>query len=185
MLRAFTLVALGSGLLPGAMGCTAIVMDSLLAEEVPCEAAGDCAAGFACAEGVCRFVEEPGQAPPEDTVVGAAGGELSGPDGVLLSIPAGALGGDTALRIARASATHVPVGCQEMSAFYLVTPDVDFATPATVSIPVADCSDCRVFERPPAEGPWTALAEPDITPTDTAAALLVNTGAVWVAGVPQ
>ena len=36
-----------------------------------------------------------------------------------------------------------------------------------------------------AEDVWTALAEPDITPTDTAAALLVNTGAVWVAGVPQ
>lgn len=185
MLRAFTLVALAIGLVPCSMGCTALVVDNLLAEEVPCATPGDCAAGFACAEGVCLLVEEPGQAPPEDIVVGAAGGELAGPEGVLLSIPAGALGGDTALRIARASATHVPVGCQEMSAFYQVTPEVDFAAAATLSIPVTDCSDCRVFERPPAEGPWTALAEPDIAPTDTAAALLANTGAVWVAGVPQ
>jgi len=167
------------------MGWIAMVMGSLLVGEEFCEAVGDCAAGCVSVLGVCCFVEELGHVLPEDMVVGVVGGESSGPDGVLLCIPAGALGGDTALRIARASATHVPVGCQEMSAFYLVTPEVDFATPATVSIPVADCSDCRVFERPPAEGPWTALAEPDITPTDTAAALLVNTGAVWVAGVPQ
>lgn len=185
MLRAFTLVALGTGLLPGATGCTAIVVDNLLAEEVPCEAPGDCGAGFACTEGLCRFVEEVGQPPPEDLVVGAAGGEITGPDGVSLSIPAGALGGDTALRLERASSTHVPVGCQEASAFYLVTPEVDFAAAATLSIPVSDCGDCRVFERPATEGAWTELAEPDVAPTGAAAALIEHTGAVLVAGVPQ
>lgn len=179
------LVALLAGPLPALAGCTALVVDDLLADEIPCEAPGDCAAGFSCAEGFCEPADDPSSIPAEGTTVGPEGGDVAGPDGVELAVPAGALPTDTALVIERASATNVAVGCTEASAFYRVSPVVNFAVGAVLTIPVDDCADCVICAKPAEDGDWAALDEPAVAPSDSAAAILTQTGNVLVAGVPQ
>ena len=123
------LVALGAGLLHAAAGCTVLVVEDLVGDVSPCELAGDCAAGFSCVDGQCAALDDPGQPPPEGTRVGASGGEVLGPDGVTLSIPYGALASDTALQIARASATNVALGCDEASGFFRISPALTLPLP--------------------------------------------------------
>lgn len=171
--------------MPALAGCTALVVNDVLADEIPCEAPGDCAAGFSCADGLCAPVEESAVVPAEGTTVGPTGGDVTGPDGVALAVPAGALPDETALVIERASATNVALGCTEASAFYRVSPVVNFAVGAVLTIPVDDCADCVICAKPAEEGDWTALDEPAVAPSNSAAAILMQTGTVLVAGVPQ
>ncbi len=167
-----------------ANACTLVVLDDALTAPSPCAQAGDCAAGFACSNGACLAVEPATIPPPEGTLIGPAGGELRGPDGVLLTVPAGAFTDDTELTLERESSTNVARGCEQHSAFYRVTPGVELAVAATLSIPVVDCDSCVVCAAPSgADEDWLPLDEPAVTPAGSASALVSDTGAVVVAGV--
>lgn len=185
MKRALSPLALTLGLLVPGAGCTAIVVDGLLADDIPCGEPGDCAAGFVCTEGRCAASEGPGALPPTGTLVGAAGGEVEGPDGVRLSVPANAVPDGTAFTIERVSSTHVALGCAEASDFFRVTPAMDLNAAATIAIPVTACNDCVICAQGEDDGPWAPLDEPGVAPTGSAAGVLEKTGAVLVAGVPQ
>ena len=178
------LVALGACLLSVLPACTAIVVQDVLADAPPCENAGDCAAGFGCVDDRCEVAEPSGQVPPEGTVVGPAGGDVLGPDGVELAIPQDAVSTATAFVIERESATNVALGCAEHSAFFRVSPEVDLAAAAVLVIPVEGCADCVVCAKPDdGEGAWTVLEAPPFAPAGSATALLTSTGMVMVAGV--
>jgi hypothetical protein len=174
-----------AGAVSALSGCTVIVVNDVLADQSACADPGDCAAGYACQDGLCALVDDDVAPPPAGTVVGAAGGDVSGPDGVTLSVPAGALAADAPFVIERASATHVALGCDEVSDFYRVSPDLDLAVAAVLAIPVDSCDACAVCAEPDEGGAWTVLDAPGVAPSGTAAALLLRTGAVVVAGVPQ
>lgn len=78
--------------------------------------------------------------PPSEgsATIGAAGGQLSGPDGVVVDLPAGALSTDTTVRIARDSsgAPALPDGMTALGSIYAITPHIPLlAVPATVSLP--------------------------------------------------
>lgn len=175
------LAVLGAVLAPG---CTLVVIDDIVDDQVVCQQPGDCAAGFACADGACREADTTGLPPPEGTVVGPSGGDVFGPDGVALAVPTGALATDTALVIVRESATNIARGCDERSGFYRVTPEVQLATAAVLSIPVVDCAACVVCAAPEDDvDEWQALEPPPVAPSGSAAALVQRTGQLVVAGV--
>jgi len=84
---------------------------------------------------------DPAPPPPSEgsATVGAAGGRVSGPDGVVVELPAGALTADTTVRIARDSsgAPALPDGITALGPVYAITPHIPFlGVPATVSLPL-------------------------------------------------
>lgn len=167
-----------------ANACTLIVIDDALAPPSPCTQPGDCAAGHACTEGTCQPVETSTVPPPVGTVLGPAGGDVIGPDEVLLAVPSGALADDVELFITRESNTNVARACEQHSAFYRVTPELDLAVPAVLSIPVAECDTCVVCAAPQfVEDPWVPLDEPAVAAAGSASALVTTIGVVVVAGV--
>ena len=97
------------------------------------------------------------------SVVGLAGGTVTGPDGVQVVIPAGALNADTTIGIARSSAGAPELGGLRMiSSVYAITPHgTTFSESARVSIPfnpadVAPGTQPIVIKSQPG-GTWTAL----------------------------
>ncbi len=92
----------------------------------------------------------PAAATSASAVIGPAGGTLTGPDGVQVVVPAGALSGNTTIGIAR-NATGAPAPLQEGNApagsIYEFTPhDVVFNIPVTIRIPVpANAASSEVF----------------------------------------
>lgn len=78
-------------------------------------------------------------APSEGSAtVGAAGGQITGPDGVVVTLPAGALSADTTVRIARDSsgAPALPEGLTALGSVYAITPHIPYlGVPATISLP--------------------------------------------------
>ena len=156
-------------------GCTALVLlDD--AQLPPCAADADCPAGFLCEDGVCGDVASdvvPGAA----TLVGAGGGGVLGPDGVTLTIPAGAVDDALPFLIGRASATLLFDNFEPRSRFYGISPDVDLAVAAGLELPAeASCAavgSCQIFVRPvDGSSRWESL------PRENAA--LLRTGVVVV-----
>ncbi len=92
----------------------------------------------------------PAAATSASAVIGPAGGTLTGPDGVQVVVPAGALSGNTTIGIAR-NAAGAPAPLQEGNApagsIYEFTPhDVVFNIPVTIRIPVsANAASSEVF----------------------------------------
>lgn len=104
----------------------------------------------------------PAPPPPAATsaVIGAAGGTLTGPDGVQLIVPAGALSADTTLRIARSSAgaPALPDELRPDVPVYEVTPhDLAFLRPVQLRLPLraAPQPDAAVLVASPTE-PWAS-----------------------------
>ena len=78
-------------------------------------------------------------APAAGTVVGAAGGTVSGPNGAKLVIPAGALAADTSIAIEQTSAGSpaLPGTFTAAGAMYALTPHgTTFAVPVTLTLPL-------------------------------------------------
>lgn len=73
---------------------------------------------------------------------------MPGPDGVLLTFPAGALDANLDFEIERASSTIVLDALEARSRFYRIGPDVPLDAPATLSIPLEEaCPACAVFRQ--------------------------------------
>jgi hypothetical protein len=96
--------------------------------------------------------------------IDAAGGEVSGPEGVRLVVPAGVLGAATTVRVAR-DGTGAPEfgGAKAISPVYSVTPHgTAFAESARVGIPFAPDGVAPgtrpVLLRAQPGGGWEALA---------------------------
>ena len=90
---------------------------------------------------VVKIVAAPPPPPTEGSAtLGAAGGFVTGPEGVRLAVPPGALESDITLRIARESsgAPPLPAGIELASAVYAITPHGQaFAVSASVELPVS------------------------------------------------
>lgn len=101
--------------------------------------------------------------PTARATLGAAGGTLTGPDGVQLVVPPGALNQDTTLTITRLSAPAQPLpeGYTATTAMYEFTPHGQvFAAPVTLRMPVrapAQADHVDVFMANPGE-PWASTA---------------------------
>lgn len=70
--------------------------------------------------------------------IGQAGGSVNGPDGTLITIPAGALAADTTVRIARdgTGAPVLPDSWVAVSAVYTITPHIEhFDLPVALNLP--------------------------------------------------
>jgi hypothetical protein len=170
--------------------CSWLVYQDIEQAEPACEGAADCFAGFACVDGVCTEVSPPDDPPPVPAPVeiGSSGGEVTGPDGVLLIVPAGALGMDTLLRVEHGTPSLVPDGFVDVTAFYDVVPaDVGFAVPATLEIPVAGgrCDgDCSMWRR--SDGAWELSSVPSGgAGTDRRVRGGLRGGGTFVVGTPM
>jgi len=116
--------------------------------------------GFAASLGACGG-NEPVSEPPAaavSAVIGPQGGTVSGPDGVQVVIPPGALTQPTTIGIARSSAgapTPLPTDNPPAGAIYEFTPhDLVFNAPVTLRMPVpANAAGSEVFMASPG-GDW-------------------------------
>lgn len=96
---------------------------------------------LAWALAACGGSEDP--TPPPSTghaTIGAAGGEVAGPDGVKLIVPEGAFEQDTTVRVARDGSGAPEVGgLRLLTPIYQVTPHgAEFESPARILIPFDD-----------------------------------------------
>ena len=101
-------------------------------------------------------------APPTaaTAVIGPAGGTLTGPDGVQVIVPPGALRQATTIGIARASAgAPAALDAYPVSGFvYELTPhDLGFDVPVTVRAPAGSAPETQLFMASPGQ-PWVATA---------------------------
>ncbi len=103
------------------------------------------------------------QSAPESSAVGAAGGSVGGPDGASVVVPAGALVGDTTIRIAKDSTGAPPPLAVDvvtpLSNTYALTPHGSgFRKPVTVSLPIeagqAGAHDVLVILKAQPGGTW-------------------------------
>ena len=79
-----------------------------------------------------------GTSPPAGTVIGAAGGTVTGPNGVTVVIPAGALATDATIAIEQLSAGSpaLPPGTAVSGPTFSFTPHgITFAVPVTITLP--------------------------------------------------
>jgi hypothetical protein len=133
--------------------CTWLVWEDLSDTTPPCSGPEDCFAGQRCVEGACADDSPPPTTPPSaQLTVGPAGGEVAGPDGARLIVPAGALESDVALRLERASASLIPTGFESRGPLLSIRPPVTFDPPAVLEVPLEPdvCADgeCRVWRWP-------------------------------------
>lgn len=108
-----------------------------------------------------------GSAPPAaggaPVVVGIAGGVVNGPDGVSVTVPAGALAADTTLQIVAttpAGALPLPAGITAAPRLYSLLPHgTRFSVPATLSLPRAagDPADTTLLKTNSAGTAWEQL----------------------------
>ncbi len=123
--------------------------------------------------------------------VGAAGGTVSGPDGVTVTVPAGALGSDIALSVSAdaTGAPALPAGAAQLGSIYQFTPHgTSFDLPATASIPFdpaglpAGAEPMFMFAEPGEE--WVYLANAAVQGDTISAPLLgFSYGNVWIGNV--
>lgn len=126
-----------------APGCTLIVWRDA-ATPAPCDDDVDCPADEACVDGSCDVVD-PGAVPADGTAIDIAGGVVSGPDGVELEVPAGAVSGETVFFIRKETSTLPRDNFAAEGGFYAVSPTVTFAIPALLRLPG---DDDEAFLRP-------------------------------------
>ncbi|MCA3216381.1 MAG: hypothetical protein ING39_13320 [Burkholderiales bacterium] len=105
----------------------------------------------------------PAPPPAASGVIGAAGGTLTGPDGVQLVVPAGAVSADTTFRIARSSAgaPALPPEVRPDVPIYEVTPHgQQFLRPVQLRLPLTEPaqSDAVVLVSSPTE-PWFVASD--------------------------
>ena len=163
-----------------ASSCTWLVVDDALHAPAPCHAPGDCAAGFACTAGACAAVPDADGPPRPGTPIDSAGGVVTGPDGVVLTLDPGAVDKTVQIVVTEASATNVPVGFLAESRFYEIAPSASLSGRAVLAIPRAGgpCASCRVLQRPARAGdPWRALVD------DGDGGALVDLAGVYALGV--
>ncbi|MEW5879741.1 MAG: immunoglobulin domain-containing protein [Pseudomonadota bacterium] len=113
-----------------------------------------CSALSILALGGCARSDVPPEPSEGQATIGAAGGTVNGPDGVQLVVPAGALDGDTTIRIARSSsgAPALSGDLQGGQPIYEVTPHgLRFAEPVTLRLPI---------RQSPTEDSMALVAEP-------------------------
>ena len=130
-------------------GCTALVLIDD-AQPLPCADDADCAAGALCQDEVCTEVRG-NDVPGEAVIIGADGGVVTGPDGVVLTIPPAALDGALPFTIGRASGTLLFDNFEPRSRFYAISPSVEFAVPAGLVAEAEGCAavgSCQIFLRP-------------------------------------
>lgn len=76
--------------------------------------------------------------PPPSTLIGPAGGTVSGPNSAQVAVPAGALAANTPIAVDQSSAGSpvLPVGMNPLGAMYAFTPHgTTFAAPVTITVP--------------------------------------------------
>jgi len=104
--------------------------------------------------------------PPATPAIGAAGGTVTEASGASVVVPAGALGADVTIRIARDStgAPALPAGLTAAGATYVITPHGgDFAQPVEVRIPAPGVTlqpnqELKLAKAEPG-GEWEVLAD--------------------------
>ncbi|MEO5883150.1 MAG: hypothetical protein ABIQ06_12100 [Caldimonas sp.] len=101
--------------------------------------------------------------PPAAVVIGSAGGVVHGPDGVSVTIPAGALAADTSLQIiatTAAAALPLPAGVTARPQIYSLLPHgTRFSVPVTLSVPrgAADPADTTILKTNSEGTAWEQL----------------------------
>jgi hypothetical protein len=105
-------------------GCSLVVYNDATTPAA-CDDDDACPAGEACIDERCAAVD-PGSVPGVGTSVGVAGGTVTGPDGVVLDVPAGALPGNFTITIARTTST-LPRDNVGDGTFYEIEPALAFA----------------------------------------------------------
>jgi len=120
-----------------------------------------------CALGACKE-DTPEPPPPTEgsATVGAQGGTVPGPDGSSIVVPAGALGADTTLRIARdtAGAPPLPADTTPVSSVYTFTPHgVAFQDRVSITLPfdssAVPSGGTPQFMLAENGGPWVQLSD--------------------------
>ena len=141
--------------------------------------------------------DAPATSPPEarSAVIGSAGGTLTGPDGVQVVVPAGALASSTTLTITRSSAGAPTLtgSLQPAGGVYEFTPHgLVFASPVTITFPLPTGSTpgttTTVLMASPGDEDWSAQ---DATVVDGKAVVQRNrfswgmfTGCAWTEPAP-
>jgi hypothetical protein len=98
-----------------------------------------CAAALALTLGACGGGGDPPPLLPPATIVGAAGGTVSGPGGAQVVIPAGALAANTAIAVTASTTGNpaLPTGVMAAGPVFAFTPHgTTFAQAVTVTVPV-------------------------------------------------
>lgn len=135
----------------------------------PCDA-GRCPAGFVCELDFC--VPDSGTS-TDPNRLGSAGGTVTGPDGVTLTVPATALSNGVTFAIARMSTTANVGGVLTASRVYQITPaGTSFAAAATVTLPVASgdipagytAGDVALWKSTSIDGTYTKLTAASASP---------------------
>lgn len=147
----------GAVLLVASSGCSLVVYNDATTPAA-CADDGDCPAATACIDERCSAVD-PGAVPGVGTSVGVAGGTITGPDGVVVDVPAGALSGNFTITVTRTTST-LPRDNVGDGVFYKIEPELTFAISATLTLP--DDDDVTTAWVSPLEGTsWDALATTD------------------------
>ena len=110
---------------------------------------------------------------PAAVVIGLSGGVVNGPDGVSVTVPAGALANDTALQITAASATVLPLPAgivANAKQYDLLPHGTVFSVPARLSLPrdPADPLDTSILKTNLAGTAWEQLVTTSVGSTHSA-----------------
>ena len=139
-----------------------------------------------CGGGSGGAAPNPPAAANPPVVIGAAGGVVRGPDGVSVTVPAGALAADTTLQIVAATpatALALPNGIAASSRMYALLPHgTRFGIPATLSLPRAasDPADSTLLKTNAAGTAWEQLLT--ASAGDSHSALIVGFSYVMMCG---
>jgi hypothetical protein len=145
--------------------CTARVLEDAAAPPA-CASDDDCGAGAACVDDVCAEAEAD-PVPRDTTIVGPDGGVVYGPDGIVLSVDAGALDGSTAFSITTATATLEYANFTPTTRLYTIDPATTFSGAGVrLSVPAAAAAVAggprTLFVRPAPPGPtWDPVEDVD------------------------
>ncbi len=134
----------------------------------PCSVSGACLPGYVCQAGLCVT----GQAPTTVILgIGPEGGEVSGPDGLTLTIPPDAVSTRVEIAIRAASATSQIPNVTLRSPVYSLEPSgLAFARPVTLRMPSpADVDSLRLYLGS-AQAQWSAIV-PQVEPGGLAVGL--------------
>ena len=139
-----------------ALGGCIVPIDNDIA---PCTSDGQCLPGYYCTQGFCL----PSEAALEPRGVGPIGGEVIGPQGVVLEVPPDAVEGEVVFDIQPASRGTFIAGVELLSEAYSVEPsDVTLQVDATLTIPVPPLpqesnDNIGVWRYEPSEDTWRRL----------------------------